>query len=186
MNELSNSLQASSRLGTGWGIVIVILGVLAIMAPLLTGFAINLVVAILMIAAGITITIYAFKAGSFGQGLMQFLFGGITVVAGVAMLAWPGISLVTMTMVLAIYFVADGIMGVIAGFQAKPVKGWGWVVFSGISSIVLGGLIFLQWPFSGEWAIGVLVGARLIFTGWSMIALGAVGEGVIEELERAA
>ena len=186
MNELSNSLKSSSRLGTGWGIAIIIFGVLAIMAPLLTGLAINLLIAILMIAAGITITAYAFKAGSFGQGLMQFLFGGITVVAGVAMLAWPGISVVTMTMVLAIYFVADGIMGVIAGFQAKPVKGWGWVVFSGISSIVLGGLIFWQWPFSGEWAIGVLVGVRLIFTGWSMIALGAVGEGVSEELERAA
>ena len=76
MNELSNSLQASSRLGTGWGIAIIIFGVLALMAPLLTGLSINLLIAILMIAAGITITIYAFKAGSFGQGLMQFLFGG--------------------------------------------------------------------------------------------------------------
>jgi uncharacterized membrane protein HdeD (DUF308 family) len=58
-------------------------------------------------------------------------------------------------------------------------------VFNGIVTIILAGLIWYQWPLSGQWAIGVLVGVRLIFAGWSMIALGSVGEGISEEMKRA-
>ena len=57
------------------------------------------------------------------------------------------------------------------------------MLFSGIVSGLLGFLIMYQWPVSGAWAIGVLVGARLLFTGWSVIALGSAARGVVEDVE---
>ncbi len=185
-NAASNVVSGTSRIGTGWGIATMIFGALAIMAPFITGVAVAVVVAVLLVASGLTQTTYAFKAGSFGRGLMQFLFGGITVLFGVAMFIWPLLGLASLTMLLAAFFLVDGSFSIAAGFQVRPIEGWGWMVFSGISSVVLAGLLWWQWPISGQYAIGVLVGARLIFSGWSMIMLGAVGEAVSDEMRSAA
>jgi uncharacterized membrane protein HdeD (DUF308 family) len=58
-------------------------------------------------------------------------------------------------------------------FRLKPAKGWGWTLFSGIVTVLLGGLIWSEWPISGVWAIGTLLGIHLIFDGWSEIALAS-------------
>ncbi len=162
-----------------------IFGGLAIMAPFFTGVAVTTIVAVLLVASGITQGVYAFKAGSFGRGLMQFLFGGITVLFGVAMFVWPLLGLASLTLLLAAYFLVDGCYAIAAGFQVRPTQGWGWVVFGGIGSVVLAGLLWWEWPISGQYAIGVLVGVRLIFSGWSMMMLGAVGEAVSDEIRGA-
>ena len=64
----------------------------------------------------------------------------------------------------------------------RPLKGWVWMLVSGIVAIALGFLIAREWPLTGTWAVGVLVGSRLIFAGWSMIALGAVGRDIADEV----
>ena len=76
-------------------------------------------------------------------------------------------------MVLIIYFLANGIGEIIAAFQVKPAQGWGFVLFSGIVSVILAFMIWNQWPLSGAWAIGVLVGIQLIFAGLTMITVGS-------------
>ena len=163
-----------------------IFGILAIMAPLFTGAAVTILVGVLMIAAGITRGVFAFRAQSFGKGALAFLLGAIIAFGGVLLLARPLIGLASMTAVLAVFFFADGIMEAVYAFQLRPVKGWGWLLFSGIASGLLGFLIMYQWPVSGAWAIGVLVGVRLIFTGWSVIALGSFARSAVEEVEAAA
>ena len=55
---------------------------------------------------------------------------------------------------------------------------------SGLASLVLGIMIIRQWPVSGAWAVGMLVGIRLIFSGWSMIALGGIGAAAADDIER--
>ena len=75
MSELSDLARAPSRIGTGWGFAIILLGMLCVMTPFLSGVAVNTLVAIMVAAAGLTMTVYAFKAGSFGKGLLQFLSG---------------------------------------------------------------------------------------------------------------
>ncbi len=158
---------------------------LAIMAPFVSGMAVSSMVAVLIAAAGITMTLYAFKAETFWRGLAQFLFGGITLLCGVAMFVQPMFSMWTITAVLMAYFVVDGIFTVVVGFQAKPVDGWGWVVFSGVSSIALAILLYMDWPVSGQYAIGVLVGVRLIFAGWSIAMLGMTSDAVTDVVEHA-
>jgi len=91
--------------------------------------------------------------------------------------------MMTLTMLLLAYFVVDGIFTIIAGFSARPVEGWGWLVASGVSSIILGALLWTKWPMTGAVAIGILLGIRLIFAGWSIAMLGAIGEGVSDDLK---
>jgi len=153
--------------------------------PFVTGTAVTIFVGVLMIAAGITRGIFAFRAQSFGRGLLMFLLGAVIALGGVLLLARPLIGLASLTIVLAAFFFADGIIEAVYAFQLRPVQGWGWLLSSGIASVLLGFLIMYQWPVSGRWAIGVLVGVRLVFTGWPIIALGSVARGVVEDAESA-
>jgi uncharacterized membrane protein HdeD (DUF308 family) len=160
------------------GIVTVILGVLAMMAPFVTGVAVALSVGILLIAAGIMRTLFAFKCKSWGKGILVFVLGLLTLVVGFYMVSRPGAALLTLTLFLAAYFVVDGIFEIIEAFDLKPIQGWGWMLFGGIVSILLGIMIWRQWPISGAWAIGILFGIKLIFAGWAMVGIGTAGRSV--------
>jgi uncharacterized membrane protein HdeD (DUF308 family) len=185
MSELSDIARAPSRVGTGWGFAVMLLGMLAIMAPFVAGAAVTSMIALSITAAGLTMTVYAFKAGSFGKGLLQFLFGGITVLCGIAMFSQPALSMLTLTGILLAYFLVDGIFAIISGIRGKGAPGWGWMIVSGIASIVLAVMLWRQWPVSGEYAIGLLVGIRLIFTGWSIAMLGMLGDATVDVVEDA-
>jgi uncharacterized membrane protein HdeD (DUF308 family) len=76
--------------------------------------------------------------------------------------------------ILIAYFLAMGISEITAAFRIRPAQGWGFLLFSGIVSVVLAVLIWNQWPLSGAWAIGVLVGIQLFSSGMTMIAIGSV------------
>ena len=107
-----------------------------------------------------------------GKGILCFLLGGLTVVAGGLMLARPVFAIMSLTVLLAAYFIVSGIFEVIAGLQARPAHGWGWLLTAGIVTLLLGGMIWNQFPLSGAWAVGVLFGIRLMMSGWWLIAIG--------------
>lgn len=165
------------------GIIVLILGTLSIMSPLVAGTAVATLVGVLLVAAGITRVLWAFKAETFGRGALVFLLGGVTAFAGVVTLVRPLVGLASLTMVLAVYFVVDGICSIFASFQLKPATGRGWALFDGIITLLLGAMIWRQWPLSGQWAVGVLVGVRLIMAGWAMIFLGSAIRGVSKALK---
>ncbi len=160
------------------GIITVILGVVAMIAPMIAGLTVALMIGMILIAAGIVRTVFAFKCKSWGKGILVFLLGLLTLLVGLYMVARPGVALVSLTLFLAAYFVVDGIFGIIEAFDLKPIKGWGWMLFGGIVSILLGIMIWRQWPISGAWAVGILVGVKLLFAGFEMTAIGTAGRSI--------
>jgi uncharacterized membrane protein HdeD (DUF308 family) len=173
MSDVSQDVKKVSGLVTVWGVLTIILGFLAMGAPLVTGLALALMIGIAMLVAGLLQTVYAFQAGSIGRGFLRLLFGGITILAGCAIIGQPGMALATLTLFLAVYFVIDGLTTLFASSAVK--QGKGLVIFNGIVTLLLGIMIWRGWPVSGVWAIGILVGVRLIFSGMTMLALGSVG-----------
>jgi uncharacterized membrane protein HdeD (DUF308 family) len=167
------------------GVLTVIFGVIAVGSPLITGVAVTVFVGFLLLASGITQIIHALKSKQWGTGFWGTVIGLLGVVAGLLMIFRPMVGLVTMTMLLAIYFLVDGISEVIAAFRIKPDQGWGWVLFNGIIAVLLGFMIWRQWPISGAWAIGLLVGIHILLTGWSMIILGTGARKVAGAIEDA-
>ncbi len=182
MNEFANAIKVGSRAGVIWGFIVLILGILAMMTPLVSGIAVTVMVAILLLAAGLAQTMYAFKSETILSGAGTLLFGGLAILCGLAMLLFPGKGLAAITLFLAYYFIADGIISLVNGIRFRPFQGWGGMVFSGIISLLLGWMIWSKWPVSGIWAVGILVGVRLLFTGWTMIILGAVTKDLVKEV----
>ncbi len=154
------------------GVLTVIFGVMAVGAPLIMGVAVSMFVGFLLLGSGIARIVHALKSRQWGTGFWGTIIGLLGVVAGLLMIFRPMVGLMTLTLLLAIYFLVDGICEIIAAFKIKPDQGWGWVLFNGIIALLLGIMIWRQWPVSGAWAIGVLVGVHILITGWTMIILG--------------
>ena len=175
MTELAGAVKRASRTGTILGVLLVLFGILAMMTPLASGLAVSVLIAVLLMVAGFTRLIWAFGAGSFGKGVLTFLLGGLMILCGLAVLATPLAALAGLTLMLAAYFLVDGVMDIIAAFRIRPVNGWSFMLFGGVVTLLLGLMIWRNWPLSGVWAVGTLVGIRVLLTGVEMIALGRLG-----------
>ena len=169
MNQLKDAAKTGSTSMTVFGIITIILGMFAMLAPGLTGLSVVLLLGGIVLAAGIVRIIWAFRAGSFGKGLLMFAIGGLTLLCGIVLLAHPLFASGVLTILLAVYFIVDGIFEIVAAVQLHPGAGWGWMLFGGIVSIWLGIIIWRQFPLSGVWAIGILLGIKLFFVGLIMV-----------------
>ena len=175
--------RQASKASVAFGGVLCVMGIFAVMAPLFSGIAVTVMVGMLLMMGGIVEILFAFKTGSFGKGIVVFLFGGLGVAAGVIILVTPLQSLSVLTVVLVAFFVVGGVMDVVLALKVRPKEGWGWTLFSGVVSVILGGLIIAQWPLSGAWAVGVLVGIRVLIHGWMLMALGRTSHEVLTHVQ---
>jgi len=166
----------------GWvvalGVVTIVAGFLSMGYPWASGLGVTVVIGIVMVIAGVARTVAAFHAGSFGQGALAFLGAILTFVGGVILVARPNLGLASLTLLLGGYLLVDGISGAVLAFHVKPVKGWGWMLFSAVMGVLLGILLLWEWPLSGVWAIGTLVGINLVFSGFSMVSIGSAAKKV--------
>ena len=173
MSELAAVVKAGGKKMTILGVVAIILGVLAMLMPVLAGASVVLFLGVLVLAAGIVRMIWAFGSDSVGKGMLKFAVGVLTLLCGIVLLAHPLFASVVLTLVLAIYFVVDGIVEIVSGIKRRPGLGWMWMLVGGIVSILLGVIIWRQFPLSGIWAIGILLGIKLFFVGLIMIMAGS-------------
>jgi uncharacterized membrane protein HdeD (DUF308 family) len=175
--SIIDGIKSNARTAKWVGVLLVITGILAIFMPFAAAGALATIVGLLLAFGGICLLTLAFRAGSFGSGMMVFLVGALTLVAGIYVMARPGVALATVAVFLAMYFAVTGLVEVIYAFGVKPAQGWGWLLFGGIVSLLLGVFMWRQMPLSGAWAVGVLVGIRLLMSGFELLAIGgAEGE----------
>ena len=171
----AGSMKKATGWSMTWGILMFICGILAIGLPLASSIGLVIVLAWLILAAGIWHLIFAFHAGSVGSVLWKILLAVLYLIAGIYLLAHPLLGVVSLTLVLAVFFVLEGIIEIALYFGLRGVRHSGWVLFDGIITLILGILIWRQWPSSSVWVIGTLVGISLIFSGLSrfMLSLAA-------------
>jgi uncharacterized membrane protein HdeD (DUF308 family) len=173
--------RAESQIGEHWvlylilGLVLLLGGLAAIAFPFLSTLAAKLALGWIFLFSGGMAIVHAFTAGKWRGFFFNLLIGILYVVAGGYLLLLPLSGIITLTIVVAALFLADGLLEAIMAFRVKPHEGWGWVLASGLAAIAAGLLIALQLPNSATWAIGLLVGIKMIFAGWSFIALALAG-----------
>lgn len=186
LKEAIGSWSQQAAKNAGWivvlGVLTVITGFLAMGSPLASGLAVVVVMGVAMAIGGLARTIAAFSAGSFGQGTLAFIGGIITFGAGLILAARPGIGLATLTLMLGASLLVDGISNAILAFHLRPQSGWGVMLFSAVMGVILGFLLLREWPLSGMWAIGTLVGANLLLSGFSMISVGSAARRLAKKL----
>lgn len=168
---------ASLRSNWGWflalGIVLILVGMLAVSMTFAAGLATVTVLAVVALLAAATEFASAVWSRRWQGVLVHLLIGALYAVFAFLILSRPGLALTTLTLLVAALFLVGGIFRVVVA-AATRFHNWGWEVVGGLVSVVLGVMIWQDWPESALWAIGLLVGIDLIFTGWTwvMLALG--------------
>ena len=170
----------------GWltvlGVVTVIAGCIAVASPLGAGLGVALLIGVALVVGGIARTIGAFRAGLFGQGTLAFIGGMVALVAGVIITARPR------TRTRDTDPDARGVPRDRRRLERDPrvsrpsAERLGWMLVSAILGVVLGFMLLQEWPFSGVWAVGMLVGLNLVFSGFSIIAIGSAARGLAKRL----
>jgi uncharacterized membrane protein HdeD (DUF308 family) len=185
MNDFTETVGRGGKRMSRLGIATMVLGFLAMLAPVLVGFSLLWILGLLVAAAGVCRMFWAFQTGSLGKGVLVFVIGGLTLLAGIALLANPLLASGVLTIVLAVYFVVDGVAEIATAVGLPPGPGRGWLLFGGAVSILLGIIIWRQFPLSGVWAIGVLLGIKLLFGGMIMVAGGSTVRAVAGAMDAA-
>lgn len=161
-----------------WGVLLIIAGVLAILQPAVAALAIDLLLAWLLVFAGIVQFVYAIQERGKDGFRFKILSAILTFLLGVFLLLRPMLGVASIALLIGAFLLASGASSVIMAFKLKPKAGWGWVLFDGILSVVIALLIAIGWPASSISFVGILVGFVMIYGGIWRIMLGrALREG---------
>lgn len=160
------------------GLLIALLGVLALAALPLTSLATVFFYGALLVVGGIFEMVHAFRVRKTGPFLMFLLGGVLSIVVGALVLMRPGLGLVSLTLLLAGFFLARGFFRGITAVMDRY-SGWGWDVLYGLVSVALGVIIFAQLPSSTLWALGLVVGVEILSRGISIMAVALMARSAI-------
>jgi uncharacterized membrane protein HdeD (DUF308 family) len=177
MNDMKSEIESSASSMKWMGILTIIFGILAMMMPFISGESVLLLIGILVMAGGVMRMIWAFKASSLGKGILVFIIGLLTLLAGFWIITEPFIAAGALTIVLSVYFFVDGFAEIIAAFSLS--EGKGWLIFDGVLTVILGVLLFVGFPFSGPLAVGVLLGVKLLLAGITMLTVGSAAKQAV-------
>ena len=155
------------------GIILVILGIIAIVLPPLATIAFTIIIGWIFLVSGIVgliTTFMARHAPGFWWALISAL---IAIAAGIVLLLWPISGSVSLTLVLIAFFVIEGIASIFYAIEHRnQLTGrWGWMLVSGIIDLILAAIIFAGLPGTALWALGLLVGINMVFGGVALIGM---------------
>jgi len=164
-------VRKASTLSTLWGVALIILGMLAVGSPFLAAVAVNAFVAWLIVLAGVVHLTVAFHTREAGSLIWRLLVGLAYIVFGGYLIARPALGVASLTLLLASLFLVEGVLNIVHFFRARSVQGSSWLLIDGIITLLLGLMIYVQWPSSSAWAIGTLVGVSMIVSGVTRVML---------------
>jgi uncharacterized membrane protein HdeD (DUF308 family) len=160
----------------GWivalGVVYLVAGVIALGSVVMATIASVWLVGIMMLLAGVFEVIHSFQIKTWGRFLFWLALGVLYISAGFVAFDNPLLTAVWLTLILGAALVASGIMRIVLGFNMKGGTPWGWVVASGVITLLLGIIILIHWPVSSLYVLGIFLGVDLVFAGATWIALG--------------
>jgi uncharacterized membrane protein HdeD (DUF308 family) len=163
------------RIGHKWGwflalgVLQTVLGFIALGDTVAVTFFSIIFLGWLLILSAVLHVIHWFRGReqSFFLDLLGFIFD---LVVGIILLTNPGVGAIALTLVLAVFFLVGGFMRIIAGLSFDlPHKGW--AILNGIVAVLLGIALWVHWPLSGLYFIGLAIGIELIFRGWAWLML---------------
>jgi uncharacterized membrane protein HdeD (DUF308 family) len=190
--EKENSMAADSIAGevkkhSTWtiimGIVIVLLGIVLIAHPFAAATIMTLMLGWALILVGVAQFVFALHSRSVGRFFLKALYAVLFVIAGIALAFFPLAGLATLTAMLGAFLLVEAGVLIVTAFHMRPNRSWGWFLFDGLASLVLGIMILAHWPSSSVWAIGTLIGFAVLMSGFSRIMIASRIRGAASTTE---
>ena len=173
--------HAAVSTNRGWfyfiGILLIVLGVAAIAFPFLTTIAVKIFIGWLLLIGGIVQIAHAVRTRGWSEFFLNLLIGVLYLIAGGWLAFFPLTGIKTLTVLLALLFIVEGLIELAIAVRVRQHAGWVWMLLSGIVAIAVGVLLIAELPSSAAWAIGLLVGINLIVSGFAYLFLPMAASG---------
>ncbi len=167
--KLQHYFQTHWKLFLAEGIVLIILGITAILVPHFFTVAIVVSLGWILVFGGTFLIVRAllfFRMPGFGlwlfMGILQFVIGYL-------FLSQPLQGIMTLTALMTLFFALEGVAKISFALMMRPLAHWGFVLFSGLTALILALIVWMGWPGTAEWLLGLLFGINMFFGGWSMV-----------------
>ncbi len=166
------------------GVALIVLGVLAIAAPLLATIAVEIYIGWLFLIAGVVGLVAMFYADDIAAFLWTLVTAALSVGLGVLLLYRPIAGAVTLTLALTAFFVAEGVFQIVTSVayrKALP-STWSWLLASGVCDLILVAIIVYSWPLSAAWTLGLLAGVNLLTSGLAIVMMAFAARDAVKSV----
>jgi uncharacterized membrane protein HdeD (DUF308 family) len=182
INDIKKGINGSLLIG----ILLIVLGIVAIAQPTVSTIFAETWFALILVSAGAAKLVYAFQTRNEGGFLWKLLLSILYTATGVMLFVNPLKGVLTLTLLLAGFVLTEGLFELILAFRLRPQQNWTWALGNGIITLLLGAMIWFQWPFNAPWLIGTLVGVSVLFTGVSRVMLSLNARSALNHSDQAA
>jgi uncharacterized membrane protein HdeD (DUF308 family) len=158
-----------------WSLLLIIFGLLAIGLPLATSLGVVLIIGWLLILSSAIQVIHAFQSEGIATIVWKLFVALLYLGVGLYFLAHPLLGVASLTLAIGFFFTAEAAMDFFGYLKTRKSIGSGWILFDAIGTLILGLLIWRQWPLSSTWAIGTLVGISMLMTGITRLMITLAG-----------
>ncbi len=167
---------ADMRARWGWfvarGVALLVIGFIAFIDLFAATLASIYYIGAMMLVGGIVQIAHAFHVRTWGNFWFWLISGVLYALAGIAFFVNPLLASAFLTLLLGIGLVIAGVFRSWAGFEARPAPGWGWILATGLITLLTGIVIIIHWPVNSLFILGMLLAIDLGFQGWAFIAFG--------------
>ncbi len=157
------------------GILLIVLGIAAIAIPRVSTIVTETWIALILISAGVAKLGYAFQTRNDGGFVWKLLLSILYIATGLWLLFAPLTGVITLTLLVGSFLLTEGTFELFLAFRLRPQQNWIWVLGNAIITLILGAMIWFQWPTNAPWLLGTLVGVSILFTGISRSMMAVNG-----------
>ena len=157
----------------GIGLAILVAGILAVILPYMAALTLEILLGIILLITGIMHLVHALQVRKWRSITWEVVIAVLFLLTGILFLVYPFSGVVALTIVLGVFFLIQGGFKIPLALSWRPRIGWGWILASGIISAILGLVVLVGLPGTAVWAIGLILGIDLIFTGLTLMTLGS-------------
>ena len=170
------------------GVIMLILGVLAVIWPQISTIAVDVYVGWLFLLSGVVGLASMFLAQNVQAFLWMLLTAALSLFVGIVLLWHPVEGAASLTLVLIAFFIVEGVFQIVASLSYRDIfpSQWGWMLASGIVDLILAALIIKGWPSTATWALGLIVGINLITSGAAITMVALAGKALVQTVAKAA
>jgi uncharacterized membrane protein HdeD (DUF308 family) len=169
--DVSGTINKGSNNSLLIGILLTVLGIVAVALPSVSTIFAETWIALILISSGAVKLSYAFQTRNQGGFIWKLLLSILYLATGVMLFVYPFTGILTLTLLLGSFLLTEGVFELILAFRLRPQQNWTWALGNGVVTLLLGAMIWFQWPFNAPWVIGTLVGVSVLFTGISRVML---------------
>jgi uncharacterized membrane protein HdeD (DUF308 family) len=170
---LAASVQEHWRMLLAEGIILLVLGAIAVIIPPVATLAVDILIGWLFLISGVVGLISTYMMRQAPGFWWSLLSAVIALAAGIILIGWPVSGILSLTLMLIVFFIVEGIASIMFALEHRrqaPGR-WGMLIASGVIDLILAGIILIGLPATAGWAIGLLVGINMVFGGAALVTI---------------